>query len=334
MRGGGYVIPLDYDLNAKGLNPFKDIKSTIKLIKLLRHYKPDIVFSFFVKPVIFSTIAAKIAGIRQKVGMIEGLGNAFILYPNATLVQKVKVGIIKSIQIFLYKVSLPFLDRLVLLNNDDKTDLIDRYKIKVKSLEILGPIGVDLAKFSYQPPITNPISFIFIARLLAQKGIFEYINAAKIIKAKYPQVKFYVYGDADENNPFSIKKDALKEHIKNETIIYEGFVDNIHEKIKNTSVFVLPSYYREGFPRSTQEAMAIGRAVITTNVPGCKDSIVHGKNGFLIPPHDFKILADTMEIFIKNPNLIEKMGQESRKIAQERFDVFKINERLMKIIVG
>lgn len=112
-----------------------------------------------------------------------------------------------------------------------------------------------------------------------------------------------------------------------------GGVNDIEEKIKNTSVFVLPSYYREGFPRSTQEAMAIGRAVITTNVPGCKDSIKDGVNGFLIPPFDVKILADKMEIFIKNPDLIEKMGKESRAIAENNFDVFKINKRLITLIL-
>ncbi|WP_169753255.1 glycosyltransferase family 4 protein [Campylobacter mucosalis] len=325
------AIPLDYDLNAKGLNPFKDIKATINLIKLLKHHKPDIVFSFFVKPVIFGTIAAKFAGVKRKVGMIEGLGNAFTPLLNER--QKIKTNLIKSVQILLYKFSLPLLDRLILLNNDDKADLIDRYKINLKSLEILGPIGVDLIKFSHQRPLLEPVSFIFIARLLAQKGIFEYINAAKIIKERYPNVKFYVYGDADENNPFSIKKDELEEYIKNDIIIYRGGVNDIEEKIKNTSVFVLPSYYREGFPRSTQEAMAIGRAVITTNVPGCKDSIKDGVNGFLIPPFDVKILADKMEIFIKNPDLIEKMGKESRAIAENNFDVFKINKRLITLIL-
>lgn len=325
------AIPLEYDLNAKGLNPLKDIKATINLIKLLKHHKPDIVFSFFVKPVIFGSIAAKIAGVKRKVGMIEGLGNAFTPLLNER--QKIKTNLIKSVQILLYKFSLPLLDRLILLNNDDKVDLIDRYKINLKSLEILGPIGVDLTKFSYQKPPLEPVSFIFIARLLAQKGIFEYINAAKIIKERYPNVKFYVYGDADENNPFSIKKDELEEYIKNNIIIYEGFVSNIQEKIKNTSVFVLPSH-REGVPRSTQEAMAIGRPIITTNVAGCKDTVKDGENGFLIPPYDSEILAQKMLYFLQNPNEVNRMGKNSRKMAEERFDIFNINKKLIKFIIG
>lgn len=325
------AIPLEYDLNAKGLNPLKDIKATINLIKLLKHHKPDIVFGFFVKPVIFGSIAAKIAGVKRKVGMIEGLGNAFTPLLNKR--QKIKTNLIKLVQILLYKFSLPLLDRLMLLNNDDKVDLIDRYKINLKSLEILGPIGVDLTKFSYQKPPLEPVSFIFIARLLAQKGIFEYINAAKIIKERYPNVKFYVYGDADENNPFSIKKDKLEEYIKNNIIIYEGFVSDIQEKIKNTSVFVLPSH-REGFPRSTQEAMAIGRPIITTNVAGCKDTVKDGENGFLIPPYDSEILAQKMLYFLQNPNEVNRMGENSRKMAEERFDIFNINKKLIKFIIG
>jgi predicted glycosyl transferase len=323
--------PLDHTLNAKGLNPFKDIIATYDLVKLFRQHRPDVVFSFFVKPVIFATIAAKIARVPRIVGMIEGLGGAFTVHKNG---QTKKVKIIKTIQVLLYKISLPSLDELIFLNNDDKKDLIDRYNIKVKSINILGGIGVDLDKFSYTKAPTDPISFIFIARLLAEKGIFEYLEAAKIVKEKYKDVKFYIFGGFDEHNPFGLTQEELKPYLDSGVVIYPGFVNDIKERIVNSSIFVLPSYYREGVPRSTQEAMAIGRVVITTNSVGCRETVEDGVNGFLVPPFDSKILAQKMIYFIQNPEMIVQMGIESRKIAEVKFNINEKNERLAKIIIG
>ncbi|WP_107695710.1 glycosyltransferase family 4 protein [Campylobacter concisus] len=323
--------PLDHTLNAKGLNPFKDLIATYDLVKLFRQYRPDAIFSFFVKPVIFATIAAKIARVPRIVGMIEGLGGAFTVHKNG---QTKKAKIIKTIQVFLYKISLPSLDELIFLNNDDKKDLIDRYNIKVKSINILGGIGVDLDKFSYTKANTDPISFIFIARLLAEKGIFEYLEAAKIVKEKYKDVKFYIFGGFDEHNPFGLTQEELKPYLDSGVVIYPGFVNDIKERIVNSSIFVLPSYYREGVPRSTQEAMAIGRAVITTNGVGCKETVEDGVNGFLVPPFDSKILAQKMIYFIQNSEMIVQMGMESRKIAEVKFNINEKNERLAKIIIG
>ncbi|MGG7073542.1 glycosyltransferase family 4 protein [Campylobacter sp. 9BO] len=322
------AIPLDYTLNSKGLNPFKDIKATLDLINLLKRYKPDIVFSFFVKPVIFATMAAKIAKITRIVGMIEGLGMAFTIHKNG---QTKKAKIIKVIQVFLYKISLPLLDELIFLNNDDKNDLLNMHSIRVKSANVLGGIGVDLDKFTYSKAPTTPISFIFIARLLAEKGIFEYLKAAKIVKDRYKDTKFYVFGGFDECNPFGLKKEELKPYLDSGIVIYPGFVNNINEWLINSSVFVLPSY-REGVPRSTQEAMAIGRAIITTNSIGCKETVEDGINGFLIPPYNSEILAEKMIYFIQNPDKIIQMGMESRRMAEEKFDVYKQNQKLIKII--
>lgn len=323
------AIPLDYSLNSKGLNPFKDIIATIELYKIIKKHNPDIVFSFFVKPVIFSSIAAKFAKTKRIVGMIEGLGNAFTINPKGS---GLKTKIIKFIQILLYKISLPLLDNLIFLQNDDKKDLVDKYKIKVKDIDILGGIGVDLDKFSYSIPNTKPIRFIFIARLLAQKGIFEYLEAAKTIKEKYKEnVEFIILGSFDEKNPFSLSKKVLDDYIKSGIITYPGFVNNPNEWIKNSSVFVLPSY-REGVPRSTQEAMAIGRAIITTNSVGCKETVVDGINGYLVPICDSKALISKMELFINNPNLVDKMSKESRKIAEQKYNVEDVNKRLISFI--
>ena len=324
------AIPLDYTLNAKGLNPFKDVIATFNLIRLFRQYRPDVVFSFFVKPVIFATIAAKIARVSRIVGMIEGLGGAFTVHKSG---QTKKAKIIKAIQIFLYKISLPLLDELIFLNNDDKKELIYTYNINAKSVNILGGIGVDLEKFSYSKVTNDPISFIFIGRLLTEKGIFEYLEAAKMVKDKYKDVNFYILGGFEENNPFGLKKEELRPYLNDEIVISPGYVNNIKDWITNSSVFVLPSY-REGVPRSSQEAMAIGRAVITTDTVGCRETVKDGVNGFLVPPYNSDVLAQKMMYFVENPEMVIQMGIESRKIAEEKFDINEQNKKLMSIVVG
>ncbi|WGE46652.1 glycosyltransferase family 4 protein [Actinobacillus equuli] len=323
------AIPKAHFINPKGMNPVKDLKAVYLLMKELKQLQPDIVFSTFIKPVIFGSLAAKLARVPKVIGMIEGLGNAFTPYKEGKT-QKAKI--VQAIQILLYKISLPFLDKLIFLNPDDKKDLVDSYRISTKSTAILGGIGVDLERFGYQEvDITKEVSFLFIARLLKEKGIFEYLEAARKIKAEYPTVRFTIIGGFDEGNPFAISKDALDDYIKHGVIEYLGYVDNVPEVIANNSVFVLPSY-REGVPRSTQEAMAIGRAVITTDVPGCRETVVHRKNGLLVPVYSVDELAQAMRYFIENKQEILNMGIESRKMAEQKFDIAKVNDKLISIL--
>ncbi|WGE85662.1 glycosyltransferase family 4 protein [Actinobacillus equuli] len=323
------AIPKAHFINPKGMNPVKDLKAVYLLMKELKQLQPDIVFSTFIKPVIFGSLAAKLARVPKVIGMIEGLGNAFTPYKEGKT-QKAKI--VQAIQILLYKISLPFLDKLIFLNPDDKKDLVDSYRISTKSTAILGGIGVDLERFGYQEvDITKEVSFLFIARLLKEKGIFEYLEAARKIKAEYPTVRFTIIGGFDEGNPFAISKDALDAYIKHGVIEYLGYVDNVPEVIANSSVFVLPSY-REGVPRSTQEAMAIGRAVITTDVPGCRETVVHRKNGLLVPVYSVDELAQAMRYFVENKQEILNMGIESRKMAEQKFDIAKVNDKLISIL--
>lgn len=323
------AIPKAHFINPKGMNPVKDLKAVYLLMKELKQLQPDIAFSTFIKPVIFGSLAAKLARVPKVIGMIEGLGNAFTPYKEG---KTRKAKIVQAIQVLLYKISLPFLDKLIFLNPDDKKDLVDSYHISTKSTAILGGIGVDLERFSYQEvDITKEVSFLFIARLLKEKGIFEYLEAARKIKAEYPTVRFTIIGGFDEGNPFAISKDALDDYIKHGVIEYLGYVDNVPEVIANSSVFVLPSY-REGVPRSTQEAMAIGRAVITTDVPGCRETVVHRKNGLLVPVYSVDELAQAMRYFVENKQEILNMGIESRKMAEQQFDIAKVNDKLISIL--
>lgn len=325
------AIPICYKLSRGGLNPFNDIKTIGSLTKKIKSLEPDIVFSYFSKPVILGTLAAKIANTPKVIGMLEGLGYTFTEQPNGITY---KTKIIKSVQIGLYKLTLPQLDTLIFLNPDDPKDLLQKYGIKVNNVEILGGIGLNLKTYPYQPipNIQGPINFLFIARLIKEKGIRDFISAAKIVKLKYPDTKFTVLGSIDSSNMGGLTQLELDQLITSKIIDYPGYVTNIPEWIANSHVFVLPSYYREGVPRSTQEAMAIGRPIITTDVPGCRETVIDGHNGFLVEKWNPKALAKKMIYFIENPNQIEKMGLESYKIAQEKFDAHKVNKRLLKIL--
>lgn len=324
------AIPITYELKRGGLNPFTDIKVTYELSKKIKDIAPDLVFSYFSKPVIFGTLAAKVAKVPKVIGMLEGLGYTFTDQPEGL---SKKTQFIKSLQVILYKVALPQLDKLIFLNSDDLKDLLDKYNIKVKHVEVLGGIGLDLENYAYQPIVNSeqPINFIFVGRLLKEKGIYDFIAAAQTVKEKYPQTQFTVLGAVDASNLGALKKAELDKLISLNIVNYAGQVDNVKEWLIHSDVFVLPSY-REGVPLSTQEAMAIGRAVITTNVPGCRETVVDGVNGFLVEKWDPQALAEKMVYFIENPEQIAIMGYESHKMAQKKFDADEVNKRLLTIL--
>ena len=324
------AIPITYESNRGGMNPLADAKATYALTKKIKEIAPDLVFSYFSKPVIFGTLAARFAKVPRVIGMLEGLGYAFTEQPEG-LSKKAKL--IKSIQVLLYKIALPQLDNMIFLNPDDPKDLLKTYSIKVKQVDILGGIGLDLDKYSHQPieNIDSSINFLFIGRMLKEKGIHDFIVAAKIVKQSYPNVQFTVLGAIDSSNPGALQQSELDRLVSLNIINYPGQVDDVQKWIADSHVFVLPSY-REGVPRSTQEAMAIGRAVITTDVPGCRETVVDGVNGFLVEKWSPQALAEKMIYFIEHPEEIKKMGYESYKIAQEKFDADKVNKRLIDML--
>jgi len=323
------AIPITYKLDRGGLNPLADIKSTYDLAKKIKRIAPDLVFCYFSKPVIFGTLAAKIAKVPKVIGMLEGLGYTFTDQPNGL---NKKVKLIKRAQVLLYKLAMPQLDNIIFLNPDDPKDLLDEYSIKVKQVGLLGGIGLNLENYPYSSTYPEQPTFIFVARLLAEKGIHDYIAAAKIVKCSYPDAKFIVLGRLDRQALGALTEAELREVTQANIVEYPGHVNNVSEWIARSSVFVLPSYYREGVPRSTQEAMAIGRAVITTDVPGCRETVIDGVNGFLVEKWNPQVIAEKMIYFIEHPEQIKVMGDESYKMAQEKFDADKVNKRLISIL--
>jgi glycosyltransferase involved in cell wall biosynthesis len=186
---------------------------------------------------------------------------------------------------------------------------------------------VDLASFAMAPLPLQP-HFLLIARFLGDKGVREYSQAAQRIRALYPQAQFSLVGWIDEN-PDAIAQAELDAWIKADTLNYLGRLTDVRQALASCNVFVLPSY-REGIPRTVLEAMAMGRAVITTDAPGCRETVIDGDNGFLVPIQSVKALADAMARFITDPTLAERMGQRGRQLAEDKYDVHKVNAVMLE----
>lgn len=317
------VIVIDYSLSRTGLNPIKDIHSIIELWLKIRSLKLDLTFCYYIKPVIYGTIAAAISGVKARFAMIEGLGYSFTNDHRPAF----KKRMLRLIASLLYKMSLSICKGVIFLNSDDYTEFRRGGILRHDRVSVLGGIGVDLSEWKYSGSVQDPMTFIMIGRLLADKGVREFVSAASFVKSRYPEARFVLLGDLDEN-PSAVSLSEVQSWVDSKIIEWPGHV-SVGQWLENASVFVLPSY-REGVPRSTQEAMARGLPVITTDVPGCRETVNHGVNGFLVPHRDADSLANAMIFFLEKPELCQAMGFQSRKIAEEKFDVRIQNNKLLE----
>ncbi len=309
------------------MNPLRDGIDMLRLVLLLRRLHPDVTLGYFVKPVIFGTVAAWLAGVPRRVAMIEGLGYVFTSDVGR---EPFKRKLLRGLVSRLYRFALARAHKIVFLNQDDINEFVVDGLVPEGKVVKLGGIGVDLAVWPLTPPAKEPVTFLLAARLLREKGIVEYAEAAALVKARYPAARFVLLGGLDPN-PGGLSEAEVKAWVARGLLEWPGHVA-VKPWLAQATVYVLPSYYREGVPRSTQEAMAMGRPVITTDAPGCRETVDDGVNGFLVPVRDVPALAAAMIQFIENPALILEMGLESRRLAEERFDVVKINARLMRVL--
>lgn len=320
------AIPVPYSLSRFGLNPLAELKSTWQLYNLFKQYQISLSFCYFIKPVVYGTLAAWLAGVPLKVAKIEGLGRAYTPQPSGL---SFKARVVRAVQSCLLKLSLPKAQLVFFLNPDDQQDITQTLNIRLQQACLLNGIGVDLSRYPQVAPPQQPVRFVFVGRLLNEKGIRYFLAAATAIKKRYPATEFLILGEPDDGN-FALSRAELMRYVNAGIVRYPGNVKNVVPYLIESNVFVLPSYYREGVPRSTQEAMAIGRAIITTDMPGCRQTVIPGENGFLVPAHNQDALENAMLQFIKKPQLIESMGQKSRELAEKHFDVSKINANIMR----
>jgi len=317
--------PLDYSLSRTGMNPLRDAADMLHLTFLFRRLKPDLTFAYAIKPIIYGTLAASLSRVPRRYGLISGLGYVFTPpMGREPFRRKLLRGAVKV----LYSAALSSASRAFFQNKDDIEEFLSHDLVSAEKVVLLDGTGVDLDYWTPAPPVRDPVTFLLAARLLREKGIVEYAEAARLIRKKYPETRFVLLGNLD-TNPGALSRAEIEAWASEGVFEWPGHVRDVRAWLARSSVYVLPSY-REGVPRSTQEAMAMARPVITTDAPGCRETVVDGENGFLVPMRDAEALAAAMERFILNPSLIETMGKASRIIAEERFDVKKINRVILK----
>jgi glycosyltransferase involved in cell wall biosynthesis len=312
----------DVPLTRTGLNPLQDSASLIAMVRLLRRVQPSHFLGYTIKPVIYGTLAAWMAGVPQRTALITGLGYTF----NADA--QGWHSALQRVLRLMYKAALSRATRVIFQNPDDRALFIRLGLVDQRKTAVVNGSGVPMDEFLQCPlPALDQCHFLLIARLLRDKGIHEYVAAARSVKSRYPQAVFHLVGWID-SNPFAISETDLKSWIAEGLIVFHGRLDDVHQALAASHVYVLPSY-REGTPRTVLEAMATGRAVITTDAPGCRETVVEGDNGFLVPIRDVAALAAAMERFLENPTLIARMGQRSRDIAKEKYDVYAVNAQML-----
>lgn len=303
-----------------GVNPIEDIRTLLALIGLLRNEKPDIILAYTQKPIIYAGLAHRILRQGRFFPMVTGLGYVFSDAARRPWLRRMVAR--------LYQAAVARASAIIAFNADDRDELRRHAIINERHTIVLVPgSGVDMAHFSERPLPSDGAVFLLIARLLHDKGLREFVAAASIVRRAYPAARFQLLGPFDPN-PASIPRAELEQWQKQGVVEYLGETRDVRPYLGACSVFVLPSY-REGMPRTVLEAMATGRAIITTDVPGCRETVDDGENGFIVPVRDAQVLAEAMVRFCREPALAAKMGASSRLIAGRRFAVETVNQILM-----
>jgi glycosyltransferase involved in cell wall biosynthesis len=318
------AIPVDISMDRTGMHPLRDLRDTFRLAKVLRGLRPSATLSYFIKPIIYGSLAARLAGVPRRFGLMAGLGYVFTPREGEAPIR----SLLRRLVSLMYRAGFGVCERVFFHNADDLAYAESAGMLDGRKAVVLAGTGVDLTHFAAAPLPAAPLRFLMIARLLTEKGVREYAEAARRIRALHPHVEFHLVGPLDQG-PSALSKDEVDAW--NGVVVWHGLAQDVRPHIANCHVFVLPSY-REGKPRSSQEALAMARALITTDAPGCRDTVDEGVNGFKVPIADVPALAGAMARFIAEPDLMLMMGRESRRIAEERFDIHSVNADILCVL--
>lgn len=311
---------VEIPMNKTGTSVLGDLKYCRRLIRLMKDEKPDVTLGYTVKPVIYGAIAAKLSGIKNIVSMVTGAGYTFTA-------QSFKARVLGFVVRMLYRVGFACADRVIFQNPDDRDEFTARGLLKAKKTAVVNGSGVNMDHFVPKPLLEKPV-FFMLSRLLKSKGVREYLEAAEIVKKQYPEARFTLLGKYETAMQDAVPKEFV------EPFIEKGIVERFEETsevrpyYEQCGVYVLPSY-REGTPRTVLEAMAMGRAILTTDTNGCRETVKDGVNGFLVPVGDARKLAEKMAAFIEDPTLAARMGEESIAYCREKFDILRVNDDMI-----
>lgn len=299
-----------------GLGIISNLGMLFSYIKTYWYLKPDLCFLFMSKPIVFGGLASILCRIKHLIVFVTGLEIAFYS-------PGIKNWIVRIFLTLMYKLVHGKCDHVFFMNPDDYQRMLKWKLVKESKAVMVNGSGVNMEYFEKkQMPDTDMVCMT--ARLVWSKGIREYLEAAAMVKAKYPAVKFKLVGGMDEN-PEALSKQEVDLIVKTGIIEYCGFTKDVRPYLQECSVFVLPSYH-EGNGRCIVEAEALGRPIITTDAPGCRETVINGYNGFLIPVRDSKTLAEKIILLLDNPDLKNKMAENSYQLCCEKFDVKQINK--------
>jgi len=302
-----------------GTNIFHELKCVFLLRRHYFKYKPDIIHHITIKAALLGSLAAKLSGYKKVINAISGFGYNFTDDRNG-----ITQRIMKIMMFFSFKSNFFFI-----LQNPDDVDMMKKMNlVESSNIILIKGSGVDLNRFAYcAPGKSGCINILFPARILRDKGVIEFINAAKLIHNEIKvKVKFILAGDIDSENLTSLREDELLPLLEKGYIEWIGYQNDMFNIFKSSDFVVLPSY-REGLPKALIEASAVGRPIITTDVPGCRECVIIGNNGFLVPAKNVEELAKAMLILINDENMRLEFGINSRKIAEKEYSIYSVIQK-------
>jgi len=320
---GFKLIPIG--LERKSKNIFKEIRVIMEIIKIYRKEKPDIVHHVAIKPVLYGSFAAQLTGVAGIVNAVAGLGFIFVE-------RGFKVSILRYFVILAYRLAF-FKKNIVGIfqNPEDLKFFVDAKIAKRKRTVLIRGSGVDTSRFVYvHEPSGIPV-VVLASRMLWKKGVGHFVEAAKILKGKGVQCRMVLAGNPDLENPGFIPEKTLRFWHSEGMIEWWGHKEDMAEVFAQSNIVALPTTYGEGVPKVLIEAASCGRAIVATDVPGCREIVRHEQNGFLISPDDPKILAETLKTLIEDPGLRMRMGAHGRKIAEDEFSEKKVVQETMDV---
>ena len=314
----------DIKMNAQGINPLEDLRTTYQFYKLFKKIAPDVLCQYTIKPNIYGSFVASMLKIKM-INNIAGLGTLFI-----------KEGAVTKIAKVLYKVSQYKADRVFFQNSDDLEFFTGKGIVNANKCDVLPGSGVDINRFKpHYKEECEKVRFLLIARMIWEKGIGEYVKSAREIKKTYPNVEFCLLGFLDVKNPGAITKSEMDEWVQEGVVNYLGVSDNVDEVIQSADCVVLPSYYREGTPKTLLESGSSGKPIITTDSVGCRDVVDHGINGFLCEPRSSEDLTLKIEMFLRLTHEEKsEMGRQSREKMTREFDEKIVIDKYLDVLVS
>ena len=308
-RAGLRVIP--FENSRSGLNPLSDLGTLARLSAVYRREQPDIVHHVAMKPVLYGSVAAKVVGRARVVNAIAGMGWLFTGQDDgrARWLQPLVRQALKRLAS----------TGVTIVQNRDDRELLEGLGVDSSRIRLIPGVGVDLNAFRPAPTPPGPPTVVMPTRLLRDKGVVEFVEAARLLRSRGIAARFVIAGEPDPLNPASVSPDDIQAWTKEGLIEHPGYVADMPGLLARSHVVCLPSY-REGLPKSLTEAAAAGRAIVTTDVPGCRETVRDGYNGFLVPARSVTELATALERLIVDPVLRDEMGRHSRAVAEQRFD--------------